>query len=618
MPLVTVSDLSIRFRGPALLDGVDCLIDPGERIGLLGRNGAGKTTFMRILSGQVTPDHGSAVMTPGTKVALLQQDVPQDMHGSIAEIVQLGASPSSNAHDAHEAQWQQQHAVDQILSRMELDAADRFEKLSSGMKRRVLLARALVGSPDLLLLDEPTNHLDIDAIEWLENFLQRWSKAYMFITHDRMFLRKLAARILEIDGGRLFDWSCDYETFLRRKEEALAATDKQNALFDKRLAEEEVWIRQGIKARRTRNEGRVRALEQLRRERADRRDKLGTANLKIQEGMRSGNLVVEAKDLHVAFGERQILSGFSTTIMRGDKVGIIGRNGAGKTTLLRTLLGEQKPDSGSVRMGTNLQIAYFDQLRDKLDGNKTIEDEVGEGYQNVEINGKPMHVIGYLRDFLFTPERTRTKIKLLSGGERNRVLLAKLFAKPANVIVLDEPTNDLDAETLDMLEERLIQYQGTMLIVSHDREFLNNVVSSCIVYEEDGVREYIGGYDDWLRQSQLRKASGGAEKQKNTASKSNLQSSSGSQQAASEGSSVATQPAKAKSKLNFKETQELKQLPGLIERLEADIAARHEQMAAPEYYKRPKDELAREQAKLEELQNKLATAYERWHELEST
>ena len=606
MPLVTVTDLTIRFRGPALLDGVSCLIDTGQRIGLLGRNGAGKTTFMRILAGTVTPDHGAVQFSPGAKVALLQQDVPQDTVGTILDVVLQGVASKKATHSDHESAWQREHAADQILSRMELDAEARFETLSSGMKRRVLLARALVDSPDLLLLDEPTNHLDIAAIEWLENFLLRWPTAFMFITHDRMFLRKLATRILEIDGGRMFDWSCDYATFLKRKEDALAAEEKQNALFDKRLAQEEVWIRQGIKARRTRNEGRVRALKEMRLQRSERREKVGSVNLKIQEGARSGNLVVEAKELSVAFGEKQILDGFSTTIMRGDKVGIIGRNGAGKTTLLRTLLGEQKPDTGSVRLGTNLQIAYFDQLRGQLNAEKTIEDEVGDGYKTVEINGKPTHIIGYLQDFLFTPERARTPIKQLSGGERNRVLLAKLFAKPANVIVLDEPTNDLDAETMEMLEERLIQYQGTMLVVSHDREFLNNVVTSCIVFEGDGLREYVGGYDDWLRQSVTKTTEAGSDSKPKSAG-----------QMFEAAIPVKDKPPAAKGKLSFKETQELNNLPKLIEKMEAAIAAKHELMADPDFYKRPKNELVREQSLLADLENQLAEAFERWGELEA-
>ena len=369
----------------------------------------------------------------------------------------------------------------------------------------------------MLLLDEPTNHLDVDAIIWLEEFLARCRTTLIFVTHDRRFLQKLATRILEIDRGRLFDWSCDYDTFLLRKADALAAEEKQNALFDKRLAEEEVWIRQGIKARRTRNEGRVRALEQMRKLRSERQSAVGKVQLEIQEGQRSGMLVASADAIGFAYGENQIFRDFSTNIMRGDKIGIIGPNGAGKTTLLRVLLGQLPPQSGTVRLGTNLQIAYFDQLRQQLDEERSVQDNVGDGYETVEINGRPRHVIGYLQDFLFSPERARTPVRFLSGGERNRVLLAKLFAKPANVIVLDEPTNDLDAETLELLEERLVQFEGTVLLVSHDRTFLNNVVTSTIVFEDGGVREYVGGYDDWLRQRTARTANSTPAKSKSAA-----------------------------------------------------------------------------------------------------
>ncbi len=602
MPLVTITGLTIRFHGPPLLDGVDCIIEPGQRIGLLGRNGAGKTTLFRILAGQVTPDHGNVSFEPNTRVAILQQDVPGASSGTIRTIVSDGYPRATASTDDHEIEWQVQHAVDQILTRMELDPEVPFETLSSGMKRRVLLARALVGKPDLLLLDEPTNHLDIDAIEWLENFLARWNGAYLFITHDRVFLRKLANRILEIDGGQLFDWSCDYDTFLKRKEEAIAAQEKQDALFDKRLAEEEAWIRQGIKARRTRNEGRVRALKEMRRQRAERREKIGTANLQIQEGDRSGNLVVHLEGISHRFGERTILSRFSTTIMRGDKVGIIGRNGVGKTTLLRILLGHLKPDEGKVRLGTNLQIAYFDQLRGQLDEAKTIEEEVGDGYQTVQIGGKSQHIIGYLQEFLFTPQRARTLIRLLSGGERNRVLLAKLFAKPANVIVLDEPTNDLDAETLEMLEERLIQYQGTLLVVSHDREFLNNVVTTCIAYESDGVREYVGGFDDWVRQSLNRSSP-----QKPPQVDSTIQAR----------PKTSEEPSRIAGKLSFKERQELQALPGQIEAIEAEIAQLHQDMIDPAYFKRPPQDLVADQERLAGLQSKLEDAMLRWESLES-
>jgi ATP-binding cassette subfamily F protein uup len=594
MPLVTLRDISIRFRGPSLLDNVSCQIDEGQRIGLLGRNGAGKTTFLRILSGEVEPDHGDVVFAPGTKVALLPQDVPQDIHGTIAEVVAQGLPPGRGPEHA----WKDEQQIEQILSRMSLDGTARFEALSSGMKRRVLLAKCLVTSPDLLLLDEPTNHLDIEAIEWLEQFLERWRGTFLFITHDRVFLRKLAKRILEIDRGTLFDWSCDYDTFLRRKEEALAAEEKQNALFDKKLAEEEVWIRTGIKARRTRNEGRVRALEELRRVRQDRRTNPGKVQMEIQEGTRSGQLVANVENVSFAYSERPILKNFSTTILRGDKVGIIGPNGAGKTTLLRVLLGQLPPQSGQVRLGTNLQIAYFDQLRRQLNEEATVQDNVADGYDTVNLGGQSRHVIGYLQDFLFSPERARTPVRFLSGGERNRLLLAKLFAKPANIIVLDEPTNDLDAETLELLEERLVQFNGTILVVSHDRAFLNNVVTSSIVFEPQGVREYVGGYDDWQRQ---RAAQVVQETPKPVAAT----------------LPANNRPKEQKRRLSFKEQQELNGLPGKIEQLETQIAELHTAMADPTFYQQPGPTIAQEQAKLQALETELTAAYQRWEELEA-
>ncbi|MCA9217300.1 MAG: ATP-binding cassette domain-containing protein, partial [Planctomycetales bacterium] len=439
MALVAIEELSIGYRGPTLLDSVSCKIESGQRIGLLGRNGAGKTTFMRLLTGDVTPDGGSITFQANTSAALLQQDVPQEMTGTIDTIVASAFQTNSDSD-----KWEHDRAVEQILSRMSLDPTLRFEELSSGMKRRVLLAKTLVRKPDLLLLDEPTNHLDISAIDWMEQFLLKWNGTLMFVTHDREFLRKLATRILEIDRGKLFDWSCDYDTFLKRKEAATAAQEKQDALFDKKLAQEEAWIRQGIKARRTRNEGRVRALKKLREERTERRSAVGKVNLQIQEGQKSGQLVAAVEQISFDYEGTTIINNFSTAIMRGDKVGIIGPNGAGKTTLLKLLLGKLEPTTGSVRTGTNLQIAYFDQLRDQLDDTKTVEEDVADGYQTIATpGGGTRHVLGYLQDFLFTPERARTLIGRLSGGERNRVLLAKLFAKPANVIVLDEPTNDL-------------------------------------------------------------------------------------------------------------------------------------------------------------------------------
>ncbi|MDG1874831.1 MAG: ATP-binding cassette domain-containing protein [Mariniblastus sp.] len=606
MSLVTIRDLSIGFRGPLLLDSVDCQIEPGQRIGLLGRNGAGKTTLMNLVMGVIQPDHGAVVIAAGKHVAKLSQDVPQNVTAAIKEVVAEGLREIELP---EEDQWKLQNDVEQILSRMGLDGEARFETLSSGMKRRVLLAQALVSKPDLLLLDEPTNHLDIDAIDWLENFLLKFNASLIFVTHDRMFLRKLATRIWEIDRGRIFDWSCDYDTFLKRKEQALAAEEKQNALFDKRLAEEEVWIRKGIKARRTRNEGRVRALKAMRSERSDRRGHVGTANLRIQEAERSGNLVIELDDVSFSYEGHPIFENFTTEIMRKDKVGIIGRNGVGKTTLLKVLLGELKPTDGRVKLGTNLQIAYFDQLRGQLDEELTVQENVGDGSDSIMINGAKKHVLGYLQDFLFAPERARTQIKFLSGGERNRILLAKLFAKPANVIVLDEPTNDLDAETLELLEEKLADYSGTVLMVSHDRAFLNNVVTSTIVFEPQGLREYVGGFDDWQRQVQQREASkSGSEKDTKGTRKVPILPE--SKNARNQGELDKPR------KLKFKEKQELEKLPARIEELESAVAKLHQQMAEPEFYQQSREVIAQAQTDLRSIEEKLSSAYARWEELE--
>ena len=641
MPLITLRDLHVRFRGPPLLDGVSCHVEAGERIGLLGRNGAGKTTLMRVIAGHVVPDAGEVSRAPRATVALLPQDVPRDIAGSLRDVVAGGLSSDATGDDAadHDAAWRREHAVEQILSRMDLDGTADFTALSSGMKRRVLLARALVTAPDLLLLDEPTNHLDIDAIEWLETFLDRWQGTLMFVTHDRAFLRKMARRILEIDRGRIFDWSCDYDQFLVRKAAALAAEEKHDALFDKKLAQEEVWIRTGIKARRTRNEGRVRALERMRRERAERRTRTGTTKLRIQEGQRSGMLVAELDGVSFARESRAILHRVTTTVMRGDRIGIVGPNGAGKTTLLGVLLGELAPTEGSVRLGTNLQVAFFDQLRDRLDEEASVADNVSDGSETVRIDGAPRHVIGYLQDFLFTPERARMPVKHLSGGERQRVLLARHFAKPANVIVLDEPTNDLDAETLELLEERLVEFGGTVLVVSHDRAFLDNVVTSLLVFETTAaprvsrapvapasgranpasgpregradhdagggaftVREYVGGYSDWLSR---RSAPATAP-----------------QAAAARREPAAAPPAGGsgpprRAKLSFKEQKELDALPARIESLEQEIARQQEAMLAPDYYRQPGDVLARDRRALEEAERRLADAYSRWEVLES-
>ncbi len=492
-----LKQVSIGFGGPPLLDDVTCRIEPGQRIGLLGRNGSGKSTLLRLLQGSIQPDHGEVQIADNIRTAYLAQDVPLDFAGSVFEIVK-GGLPS--AVQAQVDTGEKKYVVDQILTRMQLDPEGEVSSYSSGMKRRVLLATAIVNDPELLLLDEPTNHLDIDAIEWLQAFLMRWNKTLVFVTHDREFLRAVATRILEIDRGQLYDWSCDYETFLARKAASLAADEKHAALFDKKLAEEEVWIRRGIKARRTRNEGRVKALEEMRRERSERVAKLGRVQMQIDAGTRSGNLVAHLEEVCFGYADKSLIDGFTTTVMRGDKVGIVGPNGVGKSTLLKIMLGELVPQRGTVKLGTNLQIAYFDQLREQLNDQLTPLEALADGYDTVQVAGQPRHIIGYLRDFLFTPERARTRVERLSGGERNRLLLARLFAKPANLIVLDEPTNDLDTETLELLEERLVEFTGTLLIVSHDRAFLNNVVTSTIAFEHGNVREYVGGYDDWLRQ----------------------------------------------------------------------------------------------------------------------
>ncbi|MGB7344249.1 MAG: ATP-binding cassette domain-containing protein [Pirellulaceae bacterium] len=596
MSLISLDEVSIGFRGPPLLNSVSAKIERGQKIGLLGRNGAGKTTLLRMLSGKIVPDGGNIIIAPRTTVARLTQDVPRELTGSIKSIVLDGQVVSGDPSE----DWEVEHAVDSTLSRMELDPDAAFESLSSGMKRRVLLARAIATNPDVLLLDEPTNHLDIPAILWLEEFLSRWKNTLIFITHDRSFLQKLSTRIWEIDRGKIFDWSCDYNTFLERKEQAIAAEEKQNALFDKKLAEEEVWIRKGIKARRTRNEGRVRALKAMRNQRSERRTSEGKAKLNLQEAARSGALVAEVKDVSFAYDGKSIVDNFSTTLMRGDKVGIMGRNGAGKTTLLKLLLGQLEPQTGNVRLGTNLQVAYFDQLRDTLDPNKTVQENVGDGADRLEIGGVTKHILGYLQDFLFTPERARTEVRFLSGGERNRALLAKLMTQPANVIVLDEPTNDLDAETLELLEDQLVQFTGTLLMVSHDRTFLNNVVTSTIVFEDDGVNEYVGGYDDWqatlARRDEQTKE--GVAKPKPVA----------------KAAAVAKAPAK---KLSFKDKFELEQLPGQIEDLEKQIATFHDEMASPGYYQLGGDKIATDAEKLKKIETDLAKKFARWEELES-
>ena len=599
-PIINIAGLSIGYRGPPLLDDVDCRIFRGERIGLLGRNGAGKTTFMRLLCGTETPDHGRIELASGTKIAMLPQDVPDDVVGKVLQVISEGLPPEWSADDQR---WRAEQKLEQILTPMELDPNADFRRLSTGMQRRVLLARAIASTPDVLLLDEPTNHLDIDSIIWLESFLSKLSCTLIFVTHDRRFLTELAQRILEVDRGRLFDWSCDYPTFLSRKEEALAAEEKQNALFDKKLAEEEVWIRQGIKARRTRNEGRVRALESLRLERTARQEKIGTVKLQIDSGERSGAIVLKAENASFGYDNKAVVSGVTTTVMRGDKIGILGPNGVGKSTLVRGLLGQLPALTGSVRVGTNLEIAYFDQTRAQLDPDQTAEQNVGQGKSSIEIGNRSRHVIGYLQDFLFSPQQARSPIKYFSGGQRNRLMLAKMFARSANLLVLDEPTNDLDTETLELLEANLVEYNGTVLLISHDREFLNNVVSSTLVFEGDNVREYVGGYDDWKRQTQqtiqdtVRFIPGARPANKSTESAN---------------SDIDRKP----KRLTFKEQTELSRLPELIEQLEIQQAEMHAAMASEAFYKQPSEQITRATEQSTRLSQEIRTAYSRWEELE--
>ena len=596
MALVSMRGVSLAFGGPKLLDGVDWQVERGERVGLVGRNGAGKSTLMRLLGGEIGPDEGEVIRPGGVKIARLPQDVPQGRGGSVFDEVAAGPERVGKGAAPEPAP---PHLVEKILSRMKLDPDAAFGSLSSGMKRRVLLAQALVLEPDVLLLDEPTNHLDIESIRWLEDYLLRWDGTLIFVTHDRTFLSRLATRIVEVDRARLFDWSCDYPTFLERKEAALAAEERQAALFDKRLAEEEVWIRKGIQARRTRNEGRVRALKAMREERTQRRDRVGSARMLAQEAEKSGALVMEAKAAGFAYGDRIIIEGADVAVMRGDKVGLIGPNGAGKTTFLRMLLGELEPTSGSVRRGTNLEVAYFDQLRAVLDEEKTVQENVSDGYDNVVINGQSRHIVGYLQDFLFEPERSRTLVKLLSGGERNRLLLAKLFTKPSNLLVLDEPTNDLDVETLELLESLLIDYNGTVLLVSHDRTFLNNVATSVLSVEGGAVRESAGGYDDWLRRSEAEAAALRAAPPDRPGTV-----------------ATAATPSRPR-KLNNKERRELDELPKRIEVLEIEQGRIHDEMAAPDFFRQDGAAIARVKARLEAIEAELAGCFERWESLES-
>lgn len=620
-----MQNVDYSVGGPLLLEDVELSIDPGERIALIGRNGAGKSTLMRLLSGAIKPDDGEIRRENGVRIGWLEQEVPRGADGDVFDVVaeglgELGAWIAEYHHLSHaevfdgEAMgnvqtkiesvngWDADQRVVETLDRLGLDGDAAFAGLSGGMKRRVLLARALVAAPDVLLLDEPTNHLDIEAIDWLEEFLKSsWKGALVFVTHDRRFLRALATRIVEIDRGQVSSWPGDWANYVRRREERMHAEAQENTRFDKMLAQEEIWIRQGIKARRVRDEGRVRRLKAMRSERSARRDLTGNVRMDLAQAESSGKKVIEAKDVSFGYGDKLLLNGVSTTIFRGDRIGLIGPNGSGKTTLLKMLLGELQPTDGEIRTGSNLQVAYFDQYRATLREDWNALENVSEGREFVEVGGKSKHVIGYLQDFLFTPERARAPITRLSGGERNRLLLAKLFAQPSNLLVMDEPTNDLDVETLELLEEILGDYPGTLLLVSHDRDFLDNVVTSTLVMEGEGrVGEYIGGYSDWLRQRPVVGITTPITSRTMPVSP----------------IAAPAPAAAAKRKLNFKESRELEQLPALIDTLESRIATMSAQMNEPAFYQRDATAINAHNAALTATQAELDGAIGRWAELE--
>ncbi|MCG6659199.1 ATP-binding cassette domain-containing protein [Halomonas campisalis] len=637
MTLLRLERLQLAYGNHVLLDGADLVLERGERLALVGRNGTGKSTLLKLVAGEILPDGGSIWRAPGLKIGVLDQDLPDASGETIFDVVaqglpEAGALLSEYHHLIHQDDpdmrrmaalqsqleaidgWSFHQRIDVVLTRLGLPEDTAMAALSGGWRRRVALARALVAEPDLLLLDEPTNHLDLDTIAWLEEQLAAFNGAVLFITHDRTFLSKLATAILELDRGRLGRYPGDYARYQEQKTHELEVEAREHAEFDKKLAQEEAWIRQGIKARRTRNEGRVRALEQMRRERSQRRERQGKASLSVDTGERSGKRVVELKGVSHRYGDETVIRDLSLEIQRGDRIGLIGRNGAGKTTLLKILLGELAPSEGEVRLGTNLQVAYFDQLRAGLEPAKSVYDNVAQGSDRVTVGGKDKHVISYLQDFLFTPERARQPVKALSGGESNRLLLAKLFTQPANVLVLDEPTNDLDVETLELLEELLLDFDGTLLLVSHDRAFMDNVVTGVLAFEGNGrVREYVGGYSDWVRQGgKLPPAPWeGAARQR-------------AEPVADEAAATpaaeaprAAAPARKAAKLSYKLQRELDGLPADIERLESEVAAFEARVGDPAFYQQEADTITATLQALSDKQAELDAAMERWMELEA-
>jgi ABC transport system ATP-binding/permease protein len=598
--LLNLQDVTLRLGGKfSLLDCVNIQIQEGEKICLLGRNGVGKSTMMKLINGELEPESGNIIRAKETKTALLPQEVPRDLSGTVYTVIERGVIHHEDLlhHIDNFEEQKIRLQIEKIISLLAIDSSLLFENLSAGMKRRVLLGRALVNDPDILLLDEPTNHLDIDSIKWLEDFLYRYNKTIFFVTHDRAFLQKIADRIVELDRGKLFDWKCDYRTFLQRKDAWLESEETQNALFDKKLAQEEVWIRRGVKARRTRNEGRVKALEKMREERGIRRERTGNIRMEMQKAENSGKMIIEATDISFGYGEQKLFSNFSTRILRGDKIGIIGPNGCGKSTLIKVLLDELSPQTGDVRVGTGIQKAYFDQLRNVLDENLSVKENVTGTGEVIDFNGRKRHVIGYLEDFLFTPDFADVQVKILSGGEKNRLLLAKLFTKPSNFLIMDEPTNDLDIETIELLEELLLDYEGTLLVVSHDRSFLNNVVTRIFAFEENSeVREYAGGYSDWMDRKK-------DESTKQIKQKKNI--------------NIKEKSKPEKTKLSFKEKKELESIPVVIEEKEKRKHEIYALMADPAFYQENGTKIAEIKSELGILEKDLEILFSRWEELEA-